>query len=227
MFDTTTEKKESLSLVEAQVVSCMWFIRGVAIRVASFQQGRQVRMKDKSTLVKYTREELGQVPDETDWKKVDAMTDEEVYQNALNDEDAQPTDKTFWETAPLPSHFMSIDPDLLKWFKARTVDCEAQINTVLRSYVESNKRCAPAALFDLKESVLNILREARCQGPIQLEEIRQRLGIPKIDYRDTARSNSLVWGILCHLHNDGYVRHTPRIGWEITEEGRADENTND
>lgn len=37
----------------------------------------------------------------------------------------------------------------------------------------------------------------------------------------------LVWGILCHLHNDGYVRHTPRIGWEITEEGRPDENTND
>ena len=53
-------------------------------------------MKDKSTLVKYTREELGQVTDETDWEKVDAMTDEEVYQDALNDKDAQPTDETFW-----------------------------------------------------------------------------------------------------------------------------------
>lgn len=31
---------------------------------------------------------------------------------------------------------------------------------------------------------------------------------------------------LCHLHNDGYVRHIPRIGWEITEVGRTDENTN-
>lgn len=62
-------------------------------------------MKDKSTLVKYTREELIHVPDETDWEKVDAMTDEEVYQDALNDKDVQPTDKTFWETAPLPSHF--------------------------------------------------------------------------------------------------------------------------
>lgn len=184
-------------------------------------------MKDKSTLVKYTREELTHVADETDWEKVDAMSDEEVYQDALNDKDAQPTDKTFWETAPLPSHLMNIDPDLLKWFKVRTADCEAQINTVLRSYVEANKRCAHAALFDLKESVLNILREAQCEGPIQLEEIRQRLGIPKVDYRDTARSNSLVWGILCHLHDDGYVRHTPRIGWEITEVGRTDENAND
>ena len=88
-------------------------------------------MKDKSTLVKYTREELAHVPDETDWEKVDAMSDEEVYQDARNDKDAQPTDKTFWEKAPPPSH------------------------------------------------------------------------------------------------NDGYVRHTPRIGWEITEVGRTDENTND
>ena len=183
-------------------------------------------MKDKSTLVKYTREELTHVPDETDWETVDAMSDEEVYQDARNDKDAQPTDKAFWEKAPLPSHLMSIDPDLLKWFKARNVDCEAQINTVLRSYVEANKRCAHEALFNLKASVLDILREARCEGPIQLEEIRQRLGIPKVNYRDTARSNSLVWGILCHLHNDGYVRHTPRIGWEITEAGRTDENTN-
>lgn len=184
-------------------------------------------MKDKSTLVKYTREELAHVPDETDWEKVDTMTDEEVYQDALNDKDAQPTDETFWKTAPLPSHFMNIDRDLLEWFKIRTVDYEAEINTVLRSYVEANRRYARAALFDLKESVLNILREAQREGPIQLEEIRHRLGIPKVDYRDTARSNSLVWGILCHLHNDGYVRHTPRIGWEITEEGRPDENTND
>ena len=97
-------------------------------------------MKDKSTLVKYTREELGQVTDETDWEKVDAMTDEEVYQDALNDKDAQPTDETFWKTAPLPSHFTGIDQDILKWFKARGVDYEAQINTVLRSYMKANRQ---------------------------------------------------------------------------------------
>ena len=97
-------------------------------------------MKDKSTLVKYTREELARVPDETDWKKVDTMTDEEVYKDACNDRDAQPTDETFWETTALPAHFMSIDPDLLKWFKTHTVDYEAQINTVLRSYMEANTR---------------------------------------------------------------------------------------
>ena len=75
-------------------------------------QTQESKMKDKPTLVKYTREELAHVPDETDWEKVDAMSDEEVYQDALSDKDAQPTDETFWQTAPLPSHFMSIDPDI-------------------------------------------------------------------------------------------------------------------
>ena len=64
-------------------------------------------MKNKSTLVKYTREELAHVPDKTDWKKVDTMSDEDVYQDALNDRDTQPTDATFWEIAPLLSHFIS------------------------------------------------------------------------------------------------------------------------
>ena len=97
-------------------------------------------MKDKSTLVKYTREELAHVPDETNWEKVDAMSDAEVYQDALNDKDVQPTDETFWKTAPLPSHFTSIDQDILRWFKARNVDYEAQINIVLRSYMEANRQ---------------------------------------------------------------------------------------
>ena len=95
-------------------------------------------MKDKSILVRYTREELTHVPDETDGEKVDAMTDEEVYQNALNDKDAQPTDETFWKTASLPSHFTSIDQNILKWFKSRNVDYEAEINMVFRSYMEAN-----------------------------------------------------------------------------------------
>ena len=89
-------------------------LNGRKLLVNVSRQERQLRMKDKSTLIKYTREELERVPDETDWEKVDTMPDEEVYQDARNDRDAQPTDETFWETAPLPAHFMRIDPDLLK-----------------------------------------------------------------------------------------------------------------
>ena len=96
-------------------------------------------MKEESTLVKYTREELDAIPDETDWNRVDAMTDEEVYRDALADPDAQPTDEEFWLTAKSPENFMCIDPDILGWFKANVSDYEAQINAVLRNYVETHQ----------------------------------------------------------------------------------------
>ena len=95
-------------------------------------------MKDESILVKYTREELDTLPDETDWEKVDAMTDEEVYQDALEDPDAQPTDEAFWATASRPSHLLSIEPDLVEWFNAHAQNYEARINAVLRDYVAAH-----------------------------------------------------------------------------------------
>ena len=42
-----------------------------------------------------------------------------------------PPIKLFWEKAPASfSSYEHWHPDLLKWFKVRNVDCEAQINTV-------------------------------------------------------------------------------------------------
>jgi uncharacterized protein (DUF4415 family) len=94
-------------------------------------------MKEKSTSVEYTREELDALPDETDWARVDAITDEEVHRYALSDPDAQPTDKDFWQSAKPPKTFMSVEPDILEWFKVRSSGYEAQINAVLRAYIES------------------------------------------------------------------------------------------
>ncbi|WP_198649001.1 hypothetical protein [Cyanothece sp. BG0011] len=36
---------------------------------------------------------------QTDWDRVDAMTDEEIEQNALDDPDAQPISDEMWENA--------------------------------------------------------------------------------------------------------------------------------
>jgi len=96
-------------------------------------------MKDKSTSVEYTREELEGLSDETDWAKVDAMTDEEVYQDALGDPDAQPTDAAFWATAQPPDNFLCIEPDILAWFKRETTDYEALINKALLHYIEAHQ----------------------------------------------------------------------------------------
>ncbi len=54
----------------------------------SFQQERQKSMKNKN-ITAITVNSLKEIPQgKTDWKRIDSMTEEEVYQNALNDPDA-------------------------------------------------------------------------------------------------------------------------------------------
>ena len=56
-------------------------------------------MKEQNTSVKYTRSEIDTLPDETDWERVDAMTDEDIDAAASSDPDAPPTDASFWKEA--------------------------------------------------------------------------------------------------------------------------------
>jgi hypothetical protein len=44
-------------------------------------------------------DELNQIQDLTDWKRVKGMTDEEIEANANEDIDCQPTDDDFWDNA--------------------------------------------------------------------------------------------------------------------------------
>ena len=54
-------------------------------------------MKAQNTYVEYTRSELDAIPDETDWDRVDALTDEEIDAESLSDADDPPTDETLRE----------------------------------------------------------------------------------------------------------------------------------
>ena len=56
-------------------------------------------MKEQNTHVTYTRSELDTLPDETDWERVDALTDEDIEKAALSDPDDPPTDADFWKDA--------------------------------------------------------------------------------------------------------------------------------
>ena len=47
-------------------------------------------MKEQNTHVTYTRSELDALPDETDWERVDALTDEDIEKAALSDPDDPP-----------------------------------------------------------------------------------------------------------------------------------------
>ena len=54
-------------------------------------------MKEQNTSVKYTRSEIDTLPDETDWERVDVLTDEDIDAAASSDPDAPPTDADFLE----------------------------------------------------------------------------------------------------------------------------------
>ena len=75
------------------------FIHDAIQSSESFQQERQTKMKEQNTSVKYTRSEIDALPDETDWERVDALTDEEINAAASADPDALPTDADFWKNA--------------------------------------------------------------------------------------------------------------------------------
>jgi uncharacterized protein (DUF4415 family) len=83
----------------------------------------------------------------SDWARVDAMSDEEITENALSDPDAQPLDDEFWRTARIlrPPAFgkkhtgLRIDADVLEWFRGQGKGWQTRMNAVLRAYYEARR----------------------------------------------------------------------------------------
>jgi uncharacterized protein (DUF4415 family) len=94
------------------------------------------------------RYDLDGLPEgQTDWKRVDELTDEEIEAAIRDDADAAPiSDEQWFEQAQLviPTHlkhlWVQIDEDLMAWFRQQGEDWPTRINTVLREYVEARRR---------------------------------------------------------------------------------------
>ncbi len=97
-------------------------------------------MKEKNTYVEYSRSEIDMQQDETEWSRFDALTDADIDTAAASDTNDPKTDAAFWKdaTVVMPENIITIDLDLLEWFKAQATDYETQINAILREYVEAN-----------------------------------------------------------------------------------------
>lgn len=99
------------------------------------------------------------IQDESDWQRVDAMTDEEATQAAFDDPDAQPV--TGWNSAKRlrdlsgntlieklgslkkgNKHLLSVryDPDIIEFFKSKGKDYQSLMNNVLREYMDKELR---------------------------------------------------------------------------------------
>jgi uncharacterized protein (DUF4415 family) len=83
--------------------------------------------------------------DLTDWKRVRAMTEEDIQRAAASDPDAPMTTEADWANAKVvwPSGkepvTIRIDKDILEWFRKRGRGYQSRINAVLRAFVEAQK----------------------------------------------------------------------------------------
>lgn len=98
------------------------------------------------------RRTLGDVrDDQTDWARVDAMTEEELDAAARSDPDAQPTTEEDWEEAvlilPGPKQMvcLRIDRDILDWFRCQGKGYQTRMNAVLRAYMAAQSKKAEKA----------------------------------------------------------------------------------
>ena len=79
-------------------------------------------------------------PSETDWARIDRMTDEEI-----DTSDSPPLDEAFFATAQwrMPEKktvvTLSVDDDVLKWFEAQGAEFQHRINAALRIYAEAHQ----------------------------------------------------------------------------------------
>ena len=87
--------------------------------------------------------------------------------------------------------------------------------------MDIRKQQARTGLFLLKEAVIDVIVKEAQEKPIQLDAIRKHLGIHRVDEMGTARKNSLIYGILCQLQDEGRVCRMTGDGWQITDKESA------
>ena len=109
-------------------------------------------MKRKGSIVQYSAEEIKEMLDkgldETDWERLENMTEEEIERNALEDNRRHGIPDDWYESAVLtngpPKEPISIriDEDVLDYFRSRGKGYQTRINAVLRVFMEAEKRGA-------------------------------------------------------------------------------------
>ncbi|MDQ7077855.1 MAG: BrnA antitoxin family protein [Robiginitomaculum sp.] len=92
----------------------------------------------------YTREELDKLPDETDWKRVKALTDEDIAKAVADDPDAAPidldwSDAELWIPVSKKAISLRVDNDVLEFFRASGRGYQTRMNAVLRQYMMHQK----------------------------------------------------------------------------------------
>lgn len=84
---------------------------------------------------------------QTDWKRVDAMRDEDIDTSEVPEvtpeQFAEAVARKGLERIPRKRQItLRLDEDVIAWFKSRGPGYQTRINEVLRAYVDANKKAS-------------------------------------------------------------------------------------
>ena len=91
---------------------------------------------------KVTKTNLGEGLDQgqTDWKRLDAMTDDDIDCSDIAELDAEFFKNAEVVMPPEKKHLsIRLDADVLDWMKAQGKGYQSRINAILRSYYEAHR----------------------------------------------------------------------------------------
>ena len=103
------------------------------------------RLDDGTYVVEHSDGRLERKKSQTDWARVDALTDEDITRAVANDPDAVPLDVD-WSDAVLvippkkQAISIRVDEDVLNFFKKEGDGYQRRINAVLRSYMQQKAK---------------------------------------------------------------------------------------
>jgi uncharacterized protein (DUF4415 family) len=97
----------------------------------------------KRTIIRVSADQLK--PGNTDWARVDALTDEEIERAIAEDPDAAPlADEEWFRTAEISipatkvATSIRVDGDVIEWFKTQGRGWQTRMNAVLRAYAKAH-----------------------------------------------------------------------------------------
>jgi uncharacterized protein (DUF4415 family) len=101
--------------------------------------------ESKERITRVTLEQAKGMKGETDYPRLDAMTDEDIAKAVAEDPDAAPLDVD-WSKAKLvlppgkENVTLRVDRDVLAWFRATGKGFHTRMNAVLRAYMDAKKQ---------------------------------------------------------------------------------------
>ena len=102
-------------------------------------------MQKSDSISRYTAEELKEMRaagfSQTDWAKVDALTEEELEASIDSEDEGEFDWSNVLTETPGPKQQLTVrfDADIIEWFKAQGAGYQTRMKSVLRSNVNAKK----------------------------------------------------------------------------------------